>query len=506
MSPSQEGILDSKDWDELKLGVSPEWTSNKSWSQYWRPVTSASRWKRALGRLAPSLWSTSKEKLRPTAYLDGLRGFASFLVYIHHHELWAHGTTRQNKPFENGFGYDGLYYAVAFPGIRNFFSGGHYSVATFFVMSGYVLSLKPLSLIQAGELVQLGDNLAAAIFKRWFRLFIPMIVTMLVYATTWHMFGIWVDGAAPQKNWIDEMWAFYCEFKNFSYIFNSGGEPWLSYNHHTWSIAVELRGSVIIYTTLMALSRCTRTARLWCEAGLIFYFLYIADGVYCAFFLAGLMICDLDLLAKAGDLPRFLARLEPYKTVIYYHLLAISFYLGGVPSENRNLEFVTKTRGWYYLSLLKPQAVFDYKWFYLFWASTLLVAALPRISWLKRFMETRFCQYMGHISYAFYLVHGPILAVIGDRLYLAVGWQTEKHLEHIPHWANKISLPKSGPMGLEVAFLIPHLILFPLTIVVADAVTKSIDAPSVKFAAWLHRKTLAGSTAVVAGEGLKRNT
>jgi peptidoglycan/LPS O-acetylase OafA/YrhL len=134
--------------------------------------------------------SDGPRQLRPTAYLDGLRGFAAFLVYIHHHQLFAHGL-KELKVFESGFGYEGEFHLSTFFLLRNFFTGGHLAVAIFFVISGYVLSVKPLSLIHAGEYLKLFDNLASAFFRRWFRLYIPLIVTTLVYVTTLSVFGIW---------------------------------------------------------------------------------------------------------------------------------------------------------------------------------------------------------------------------------------------------------------------------------------------------------------------------
>ena len=245
-----------------------------------------------------------------------------------------------------------------------------------------------------------------------------------------------------------------------------------------------------VYTSLFALSRSSLKARLWCEAALVFYFMYIADGAHCAMFMMGMLLCDLDLLAKSGQLPRFLAQWEQAKGFIFHHLFVFSLYLGGVPSETSDINQLAKNRGWYYLSFLKPQAVFNYKWFYLFWASTFLVSAVPRIFWLKRFFETRMCQYLGRISYALYLIHGPILWSIGSRLYLAVGWPRGDIQEHVPEWFNKLALPKTGPDGLELAFLVPHLVLLPLTLLLADMGTRAFDGPSVKFASWLYKTTL----------------
>lgn len=496
----QTNILNtSRDWEEIKHDYDPELIKESKGYMIWKAPGYIPKHKRVLGRLVNALYQLPNafsvaEKLRPTAYLDGLRGFAAFLVYWHHHELWVHGWTSQNAILENGFGYDGKYYLAAFPGIRNFFTGGHYAVSTFFIISGYVLSLKPLSLLQAGELAKLGDNLASAFFRRWLRLYIPLIVALLAQITLWHMFGIWINGIKKAGSWTEEIWSFYTEFKNFSFVFKEGGVPWLSYNFHLWSIPVEFKGSMVVYASQLALSRCSKAARLWCEASLVFYFMFITDGWYCAMFCTGMLLCDLDLLAKKGELPLFLARLEPVKDIIYYHLFALSFFLGGIPSENSDVQNLQKSRGWYYLAWLKPQAVFDYKWFYLWLAATFLITSLPHITWLKRFFETKFCQHLGRISFALYMVHGPVLWTIGDRLYAAVGWKTDDHLQHIPHWVDKLHLPKSGPLGLEVSFLVPHLILLPLTLALAEAVTRWVDTPSVSFASWLYRKTLGGGS------------
>ena len=108
----------------------------------------------------------------------------------------------------------------------------------------------------------------------------------------------WVDGATPKSTWTDEVWSFYTEFKNFSFLYKEGGNPWLSCSYHVWSIPIELRGSMVIFASLLALSRCTLSTRLWCQLFITGYYLYIADGWYCAMFTAGMLLSHLDLLAK----------------------------------------------------------------------------------------------------------------------------------------------------------------------------------------------------------------
>jgi len=433
-----------------------------------------------------------RRQLGRTAYLDGLRGFAAFLVYLQHHELWAHDPVSGDRIFENAFGHDGRYHLACLPGIRMFFSGGHFAVAVFFVISGYVLAARPLGLIHAGEHLKLGDALASALFRRWLRLYIPVVCTTFLYMTSWHALGLWTD-TEHEASYGAELWKWYCGMKNFSFVFQTGGEPWFSYNVHVWSIPVEFRGSIVVYTALLAFSRGTRKARLWCEVGLIFYFMYIVDGSHFAMFVAGMLLCDLDLLARSNDLPRFFSRLESFKELIFYKLFILSMYLGGVPSNSSDFQVLKSSSGWYYLSFLTPQAVFDYKWFYLFWAATFLVASTPHIPWLKSFFETRINQYLGRISFAFYLVHGPILFTLGDRLYVAAGWVRASHRTGLPGWINIFPMSKAGPLGLELSFLVPHLILLPVTLWLAEILTKLLDKPTVKFTQWAYMRTLAPS-------------
>jgi hypothetical protein len=75
-------------------------------------------------------------------------------------------------------------------------------------------------------------------------------------------------------------------------------------------------------------------------------------------------------------------------------------------------------------------------------------------------------------------------------LYVAVGWVREAHKEGIPGWVDLMPLPKWGPFGLEVAFLLPHLVLLPFTLWMAECVAKLFDEPAVRFGRWLYRRTL----------------
>ncbi|KAJ5196788.1 hypothetical protein N7449_007267 [Penicillium cf. viridicatum] len=58
------------------------------------------------------------------------------------------------------------YHLLALPWIRLLFNGGHYATATLFIISGYVISRRPLELIQTGRVEQLANYLSSATFRR----------------------------------------------------------------------------------------------------------------------------------------------------------------------------------------------------------------------------------------------------------------------------------------------------------------------------------------------------
>src|SRR5690242_9443093 len=183
--------------------------------------------------------SSPKKTVRRTAWLDGLRGFAAFIVYLHHNQLWSHDI-QGNSAFENSFGYKGRHYFASLPFIRHFFSGGHFAVAIFFVISGYVLSVKSLGSIQQNQHLTSADSISSALFRRWLRLYLPVIGFTLSWMVVRHWTGIWVDFGERKDSWSEELTTWYYTFKNYSFVFFTGDELEFTskYNGHLWSIPI----------------------------------------------------------------------------------------------------------------------------------------------------------------------------------------------------------------------------------------------------------------------------
>jgi peptidoglycan/LPS O-acetylase OafA/YrhL len=135
-------------------------------------------------------------------------------------------------------------------------------------------------------------------------------------------------------------------------------------------------------------------------------------------------------------------------------------------------EDFAETPGWGFLSLLIP------KWFsdkYRYWqcvGSILLVLATNHSKTLQRPFNTAFVQYFGKISYAIYLVHGPVLHVVGYT---------------IEPWAWSITGHETK--GQYIAgFILGSILVVPATVWAADLFWRAFDAPTVRFARWLENK------------------
>ena len=216
----------------------------------------------------------------------------------------------------------------------------------------------------------------------------------------------------------------------------------------------------------------------------------VRDGWYLAFFMAGMLLQEVEQWLDTRHVPSFPYSSAPILALIF---LLFSMYLGGIP-HCVNAACIRDNPGWFILSFLAPSIdlAYDPKWHYLLPAAVLLIMSIKRIPWLIRFFERPFSQYLGRISYSLYLVHGPVMCVFADTLYAAVGWGERGSVVHscLEPLVGVLPLPSWGPLGMETAFLVPQIILIPLTFGLANFVTWSIDKPSMGFSRWLYQLTL----------------
>jgi hypothetical protein len=132
--------------------------------------------------LLPSfIFASEREKLRnrgksPTAWVDGLRGIAAYIVSIHHYVLpffvdHFHGYAPPQHP-----------YIVNLPFIR-LFSAGDPMVSIFFAISGFALTYKTVKYLHQKRPLpyqQLHQSLSSSVARRYLRLFLPCFANYVV--------------------------------------------------------------------------------------------------------------------------------------------------------------------------------------------------------------------------------------------------------------------------------------------------------------------------------------
>ncbi|KJY00490.1 acyltransferase like protein [Zymoseptoria brevis] len=409
---------------------------------------------------------------RPTAWLDGLRGIAAFAVFVMHNEDVGHQVA-DYVILENPWGLSGQHHLVTFPIVRTLFSGGHTAVFTFFIISGFVLSYKPLQLVHAQDLGLLVKSTGSGLFRRWGRLFLPLYVSTFCWMSSWYMFGFDSGRGDPKRlpSWTEELGRWWDNHSSGNYV---------GYNVHLWTIPEEFWGSVFTYCTILATSRFTHEARLVTETAICAYRLYLSKRD--ALFIVGILFCDVFLLAEAGKLPNILKRLAPRYNALWYIPFLLGLYIApfghGFAGDIREFSGYP---GWSILSFLTPPHT-DFKFFLRFWASTMIVVSIPHLDVCKRILEGRLAQYLGRISYGLYLIHGPILWSVGVRLYAACG--LDNRYPDLKAWDNLVKIPEGGPLGLEPRFLVPWTFVLVLVLGLSELFTRCVDEPIVKLMQW----------------------
>ncbi|KAF2237045.1 hypothetical protein EV356DRAFT_522004 [Viridothelium virens] len=437
----------------------------------------------------PTSQTPAKLQNRSTAFLDGLRGLAALFVFIQHYV----GSFDANV-HEHGFGEQGQYYYLAsLPFLRIVFSGGSAAVAIFFILSGYVLGKSSLCLLRDGEQPACVMSLISAVIRRPLRLYIPTLGVTLTYAILMHApFGIVPDipWAPPKASIFAELTHWLIESINFFNPFQTHGSnrAWYSYNLVVWTIPIELKGSMLVYS-LVAICAFSGSSQLLSLALLMTSFtvlLHLGKWTM-ACFVAGLALSILDV--HSMDMT-YLSRhcSQRAQSSLKHFLFVAGFYLLCQPSHDGHPEYSLDTLGWHYLTLWTPKAynLTQYYRYWHSWGALLLVYSILRIQWLQKFLNSRPLRYLGKVSFMLYLVHLAVLGIFGDRIGRLFG--------QVPFgakdswWDNRLYIPDIGPAGMSSRFLVCMLIMLPICLAIADCGTKLLDTPSVRMGKWVVQR------------------
>jgi peptidoglycan/LPS O-acetylase OafA/YrhL len=313
------------------------------------------------------------------------------------------------------------------------------------------------------------------------------------------------------KDWLSETH----KLTNFFKYYNNDGfmlPYYPKYDPHLWTVPFEYRSGMILGLALLTLSRCKTRVRIF-FMGLIVLFCISWDRWELVCFFGGALLCDIDMISATlsedgiekvqlhhelenlsdeekgialervplgnssttrssrtnsrsrspsiatgevrSSLPQnFHDAFDTVSSVVgklNFFLFLFSLYLLATP----NLEIET-TPGYNWITHVIPRSYTDRKRYPHTLGALLITFTLMRSPMLQGFFNTSFAQYLGKISYSLYIVHGPLIHVVGYSLTPSIwnligmeGWQWSTGLllgtsvsgvcvAIVAHWFNRL--------------------------------------------------------------------
>lgn len=469
--------------------------------------------------------------LHPTAYLDGLRGVSAFIVFTFHYSYrWSMQQYFGYGSIENG--QDNTWF-IQLPFVRLIIAGSS-AVTLFFVISGYVLSIKPLTLIYKGQYLQFYQNISGAVFRRWLRLYLPIIIVtfMISYLRRVPMLP-WKSSRTGSQlpplanNAYDQFWNFYALTKDFvnPWRMDCGQSrlyPCLPPPHNTplWTIPLEFQYSLMIFLFLLAFARTKRWISTVFTVSLAVW--QLNEGKADIFlFLGGMLLAEMSINFPASTAPKVLdivtlKSLTPRQVHRLHHgistvaliiiLFLLSFPFSGTATSTGYAYLTSLVPHWYKQPMLLQNAQ-------LYWLAIASVAfvfllmysaplrmptpgqTVPDPPMLQRLFTNRVSQYLGFISYSMYLCHDMVLNTVATHYstqgdILMMDW-----MARMPHFTSETEKAQYMVRWRSQYYIWVAMGYFWSTVAViwiGDVVTRAVDIPCVnvtrQLSKWVQKK------------------
>jgi peptidoglycan/LPS O-acetylase OafA/YrhL len=331
-------------------------------------------------------------------FLDGLRGWGALMVFLYH--LIVQLLFNTAPPYKSNY--------------LAFLLDGDFAVFIFFVLSGFVLSIK--FVVSPGKY-----SLTQAVIARYFRLMLPIIITsfvayMLMVAHAMYNVPASVPANAPQ--WLgvyfnfEPTLAYFLQFNLYYVFFNFN--PGANFNPVLWTIAYEFTGSMLVYL-MIGFFRHTKHQSYFVPVAFIVLFNLFNNPII-ACFAIGYVLAELYVA--------YSLRLQSKAWVSW--LATALFALPVVCST------FFRTGHHFYLALL----------------ASALVLAVSFSNPLKHFFSNKVSRFLGRISFPLYLIHLPLICSFSSYLFLylpTLGYGNQA--------TANIIVATTVPLGLLIAWI-----------------------------------------------------
>lgn len=434
-------------------------------------------------------------------WLNGLRGFASLIVCLNH----LIGATKPFLLFPFGAGPEPEHASwLKLPFIRLLYAGNA-MVGIFFVVSGYAITLNALRYAGAEEWDKFSKIMSSSVVRRSGRLLLPTLASSLLAMMLAQLGAfeqkvppnvIFAITASRRPSWQGQASRWLLEMEKLLSPWDQqlgvGVVPDLEYGVQLWTIPLELWCSFVVYLHIFALAPVSRMVRrtLLCISAAY----YLSYGRWDVFlFLAGMLLADLhpgstDSLSYArlptshqpviphidalgGSRMQAWKKVMNSKVIIRCALATSGLLLSSLLLSQPEIQYDQE------MSTISPQAhrrsladisrgyvpsslASDCARFWIALGAPVFVLSIGHgpdaFRWI---FQTRAAQYLGSLSFAFYLTHNVVIRIFGAWVLYS-----DRTQNHDVHWTG---------LGLVAAFLV----IVMASLLVADIFRRLVDEP-----------------------------
>ncbi|KAI0594220.1 acyltransferase family-domain-containing protein [Biscogniauxia sp. FL1348] len=336
-------------------------------------------------------------------WVDGLRGLASSLVV----------STHIARAF-----YDELFMAVSAEGASpsllqlpflRVLVQGRIGVSIFAFVTGYVCALKPIKLYRQNNQEAAFNSIAKSALRRVPRLVIPCgLATVIIWVMAQlGMFLVgkqsdcwWCDMTGPDRspNILEAL-------KSLVFnIVNTWTHGANAYDGNQWTLLPLLRGSMQVYTFIVATAYIQPRYRMIASMVMYFYFYIAGDAAFGMQFFWGVFLCDvqnhpsaIEWLTNRPNMSRILATI----------FLVLGLYVASYPEQHP--EWATwSLHQFQVLKQIVPEKA-EFPRYGSGIGLQLITIGLHFSPGIRDVLSSKPLLWLGKQSFAVYLLHGPLL-------------------------------------------------------------------------------------------------
>lgn len=363
--------------------------------------------------------------------LDGLRGLAALVVVMWHYTLGFLPSLSGNKAARH-VAHESLFATTP---LHILFAGSS-AVTLFFVLSGFVLSVKFFGSKDT-------SILTSSALRRYSRLMFPALGSIVItyFILRFGLSYVRTTQSITGSGWLGTLWNFPISFfgavwQGIYTIFFGDFNTNTSYNFNLWTMHYELFGSFIVFMVMAIFGKLKNRWIVYIALSIAFI-----QTFYLAFIL-GLVIAD---IWNNYEWIKNHINEKVCWPLLPFGLFLFAFY---IPPNNNGI----------YSHLVIPAfgAVVSAT-FYQTIGAVIIILSVMQLRLLTRLFETKPLQFLGINSFALYVIHLAFLGSIASFLFNVLIWR----------------------IGYAGAFLVSFFITVPITLVAARFYTMYVDNPAI---------------------------